>query len=117
MDHAALIRSLEEGEPCGLTMRCKDRVPSACLCAQAADALASLTKELEEARRGVARWKGIVRDARAKSGKWGEQARWELPDPDWRPRTEEELARLREEEKPQPAPDSSVLSRDAGGGE
>lgn len=57
--------------------------------------ISALSKEVEEAQRTANRWKGIVREARNQSGKWGEQARWQLPDPDWRPKTKEELAQMR----------------------
>lgn len=46
---ADLEKRLRDGEPCGLSGRCKHRTPDACLCAEAAAHIATLQREAEEA--------------------------------------------------------------------
>lgn len=56
-----LVERLRAGEPCGAE-RCRDRVPAACLCAEAADELARMRARLARIRKAAAQ---VFAEARA----------------------------------------------------
>ena len=74
IEYADLVKRLEENA--ALKQYQYTKAPA--LLREAAAAIADLSRRVDF-------WRSVVRDARNKGGNWGQQARWELPDPDAQP--------------------------------